>query len=345
MTDLPTAAPQEDRREGPTPRRIQELGAAFRSSRVFLSAVELGVFRALAPGPLDGCTLAERTGVHPRGARDFFDALVALGVLERDGYRYANSAEAATFLDPASPSYVGGMAEMQATRGYRVWGSLTSALRSGQPQTDAKGDFRLLYQDPERMRRYLRAMTAGSLGSARAIARCFPWERYRTFVDVGTAEGCLPVQVALAHHHLAGAGFDLPVVAPAFARLVASHGLAQRLRFFGGDLVVDELPPADVVVMGNLLCDFDLCGKQALMAKAHSALPAGGALVVYEPLIDDDRRHNLAALLASVGMLLQKEGAFGFSGAECRSWMAEVGFGRTYVEPLDGPRAMVVGFK
>ncbi len=326
------------------PTRIRQLGSAFRSSRVFLSAVELGLFSALG-GPLDACALAERIGIHRRGARDFFDALVALDMLERHDGLYANTGEATVFLDRASSSYIGGMAEMQAARGYDLWGALTSALRTGEPQTEAKGDFRLLYQDPARMRNYLRAMTAGSLEPARSIAGRFPWERFSTFVDVGTAQGCLPVQVALAHEHLSGQGFDLPVVAPLFEELVSSFGLEDRLRFHGGDLATDELPAAEVVVMGNLLCDFGLDDKKMLIGKAHAALPSGGALIVYESLIDDERRHNAGALLASLGMLLQKEVAFGFTGAECRAWMAEAGFTRSYVEALDGPRSMVVGFR
>jgi hypothetical protein len=94
-----------------------------------------------------------------------------------------------------------------------------------------------------------------------------------------------------------------------------------------------------------MLCDFDLEGKLRLLEKAYSALPAGGAVVVYESLIDDDRRRNAAALLASLGMLLHKDGAFGFTGAECRSWMEDIGFRDTYCEHIEGPRGMVVGKK
>ncbi|MDP9452087.1 MAG: acetylserotonin O-methyltransferase [Actinomycetota bacterium] len=328
-----------------SPEGIQQLGSAFRASKALLSAVELGVFTALADQPLDAAELAERTGIHPRGARDFFDALLALGMLVRTDGHYANTPEADFFLDRRKPSYIGGMAEMQSVSGYRLWSSLTQGLRSGAPQTDAKGDFNRLYEDQSRARRYLQAMTAGSLGSARVIAARFPWQRYQSILDVGTAQGCLPVQVALAHDHLRGGGFDLPAGQPIFEEYVRSFGLTDRLRFFPGDFLADPLPPADVLVLGNILCDLDLTQKSALLAKAHAALPVGGALIVYESIIDDERRHNASALLTSLAMILAKDGAFGFTGADCRRWMHEAGFVDTSVEPLEGPRSMVVGYK
>ncbi len=126
--------------ESPTPDSIMQLGLGFWGSKTLLSAVELGLFTELAKEhSLDAETLSERLMLHPRSARDFLDALVALGMLERDGDRYANTTEAALFLDRAKPSYVGGILEMANARLYPFWGSLTEALRTGQPQNEAKG--------------------------------------------------------------------------------------------------------------------------------------------------------------------------------------------------------------
>src|SRR5918998_1124896 len=190
--------------EQATPERILQLGLGFWGSKTLLSAVEIGLFTELAKGSLDFETLSERLMLHPRSARDFLDALVALGMLERDGDRYSNTAETNFFLDRAKPSYVGGILEMANARLYPFWGSLTEALRTGQPQNEAKGggeDFFAIYADPGRLEGFLKAMTGISLGSAMAIANQFPLDRYQTFVDVGTAQGALPVLVAQAHGH------------------------------------------------------------------------------------------------------------------------------------------------
>ena len=112
-----------------SPAKIMALGMAFWGSKTLLSAIELGLFTELAQGPLDADTLTRRLNLHPRSARDFFDALVTLGMLKRTGSRYANTAETGMFLDRNKPSYVGGMLEMSNARLYRFWGSLTEGLR------------------------------------------------------------------------------------------------------------------------------------------------------------------------------------------------------------------------
>jgi hypothetical protein len=332
-----------------TPDGIMQLGLGFWGSKTLLSAVEIGLFTELAKeGALDLETLSERFMLHPRSARDFLDALVSLGMLERDGDRYANTPETDLFLDREKSSYVGGMLEMANARLYPFWGSLTEALRTGQPQNEAKSGenlFTALYADPARLKGFLEAMTGISLGSAMAIANKFPWDRYETFVDVGAAQGGLPVQVALAHEHLSGGGFDLPAVGPIFEEYVDSHGLGERLRFYPGDFFTEPLPATDVLVMGHILHDWNLEEKRMLLGKAYEALPEGGALIVYEAMIDDDRKENAFGLLMSLNMLIETPGGFDYTGADCSAWMRETGFRETYVEHLVGPDSMVVGVK
>jgi hypothetical protein len=331
-----------------SPAGIFQLGTAFFGSKALLSAVELGVFTELAKGPLDAEALRQRLQLHPRSARDFFDALVAVGMLDRKDGRYANTPETAMFLDRTKPSYIGGLLEMANARLYDFWGSLTEGLRTGRPQNEVKtgGDFfPVLYSNPARLKQFLQAMTGVSTPAAMAIAQKFPWKKHRTFIDVGCAQGCVPVRVALAHPHMSGGGFDLPVVKPIFEEYVASFDLTSRLRFFPGSFFEDPMPEADVLAMGRILHDWDLEQKKALLAKAYVALPKGGALIIYESIIDDERRQNSFGLLMSLNMLIETEGGFDFTGADCSGWMREVGFRDTFVEHLDGPDSMVVGIK
>ncbi len=328
-----------------TPDNIMQLGFGFWSSKTLLSAVELGVFSELAEKPLDLETLRQRLSLHPRSARDFFDALVALRMLDRNGALYSNTPETEFFLDRAKPSYIGGILEMANARLYHFWGSLTEGLRTGQPQNEVKtgGDFfGVLYQDPARLKQFMRAMTGISMGAAKMMAQKFPC---RTFIDIGAAEGGLPVQIARAHPHLFGGGFDLPVVREIFDEYVASFGLSGRLRFYPGDFFADHLPNADVLVMGHILHDWNLEEKRMLLTKAYEALPSGGALIVYEAIIDDERRENAFGLLMSLNMLIELPGGFDYTSADCCSWMRDVGFREAYGEHLGGPDSMVVGVK
>jgi hypothetical protein len=329
--------------------RVMELAMGFWASKVLLSAVELRIFGAFEDGPLDLRALRNRTGLHARSAHDFFDTLVALGLLQRnDAGQYSNAAEADLFLNPARPGYIGGIIEMFNARLYSFWGSLTEALRTGEPQNEAKhgGDlFANLSTDPARLEGFLRAMTGQSLPVAHALAGAFPWGRVKTVIDVGTAQGCVPVQLVLAHPHLTGGGYDLPAVGPIFSRFVSSHGLADRLRFFSGDFLVGDLPHADVLVMGLILHDWDLPTKRMLLRKAYAALGNGGSLIVYEFLIDDDRRVHIPGLLMSLNMLIETRGGFDFTGADCIGWMKEAGFSDARVVPLAGPHSAVIATK
>jgi len=191
----------------------------------------------------------------------------------------------------------------------------------------------------------LAAMTGISLAPAKGIATKFPWDNYKTFADIGCAQGALPVQVALHHGHVTGIGYDLPVVRPVFENYVKCNGLGDRLRFAEGDFFKDALPKVDVLVMGHILHDWNLEEKKKLLAKAYEALPVGGALVVYETLIDDDRRKNVTGLLMSLNMLIETPGGFDYTGADCQGWMREAGFRETRVEHLSGPDSMVIGIK
>jgi hypothetical protein len=308
----------------------------------------MGLFTELAKGAASHDTLRERFHLHSRSSRDFLDALVALGMLQREGNQYSNTPETDLFLDKAKPTYIGGVLEMCNERLYGFWNNLTEGLRTGEPQNEAKtgGDlFGVLYSDPDRLRQFLSAMTGLSLAIGMMIAKKFPWQEYRTFVDVGGAQGAVPVQIALEHKHLTGVNYDLAVVGPIFEEYVASFGLSDRLKFIPGNFFEDSFPAADVIIMGHILHDWNLAEKKMLIKKAYDALPSGGAFIVFEALIDDERRTNVFGLLMSLNMLIETPGGFDYTGADCCSWMKEAGFRQTRVEHLVGPDSMVIGIK
>jgi len=331
-----------------TPDSVLQLGFAFWGSKTLLSAVELRLFTLLADGPLTEEEVTARLALHPRGVRDFLDALVALGQLERRDGLYANTPAAGLFLDRRKPTYVGGILEMANARLYPFWGALTEGLRTGDPQNETKDGrdlFEEIYRDPEILGEFLKAMSGLSLGAANAIAGKFPWADYKTFADIGTAQGALPVTLSRAHPHLAGIGFDLPVMRSHFEAYAKQHGLAEQLTFRAGDFFVDPLPAADVLIMGHILHDWGLDKKRMLIRKVCDALPFGGALIVYDSVIDDERRRNAFGLLMSPNMLIETREGFDFTGADCVAWLKEAGFVETRVEPLVGPDSMVIGIK
>ncbi|HLJ14278.1 MAG TPA: methyltransferase [Bryobacteraceae bacterium] len=344
-TTMPVISPSAE----PAPDHILRVGFSFWSCKVLLSAIELELFTELARHPLTLVELQNRLGLHPRSARDFFDALVATGFLERDGDTYRNTPATDLYLDKRKPAYIGGMLEMCNRRLYPFWSHLTEALRTGRPQNEARDGslslFEALYADPARLKEFLRAMTGLSRGANQAIARQFPWSSYRTFADIGTAQGDLAVQIACHNAHLEGIGFDLPEIAPIFEEYAEECGTAGRLRFQPGDFFKDSFPKVDVITMGHILHDWSLEVKEMLIRKAYEAVPDGGALIVYEAIIDDERRQNAFGLLMSLNMLIETQDGFDYTGADCSGWMEKAGFRETRLEPLVGPDSMVIGIK
>ncbi len=336
---------------GPSPEGILRLGMGFWESKALLSAVELGLFTELAKdGPMPAEAIGARLGLQRRGLHDFLDVLVALGMLQRDATgRYANTPEGDLYLDRAKPTYVGGLLEMANQRLYPFWGRLTEALRTGQPQNEMRdGDpdfFAKLYADPARLEGFLRAMTGISRPTARAMASAFPWQDRRSVADIGCAQGGCLAEILRAQPHLSGIGFDLPPVRPVFEAHMREQGLADRARFLPGSFFEDPMPQADVLVMGHILHDWDEAEKRMLLRKAHAALPPGGALVVYDAMIDDARRENTYGLLMSLNMLIETPGGFDYTGADCQGWMREAGFRDVRVEHLRGPYSMAIGIR
>jgi len=332
---------------------ILQTAFSFWSSKVLLTAVEFGVFTKLAGRQLTGQELGAELRLHPRAIADFFDVLVAMKFLERDGdgpqAKYFNTPEGALFLDEKSPRYVGGILVMLNARLFKFWNDLPEALRTGKPQNEVKhgqkGMFEELYSDSAKLEQFMGAMTGISRINFEAFADKFDFSRFTTLCDIGGATGLLSIEVAKRHSHMKCTTFDLPPVEPVAQRHIAAAGLSSRVETAAGDFFKDPLPKADVITMGMILHDWNLEKKMHLIRAAYDALPPGGALVAIEALIDDARRENVQGLLMSLNMLIEFGDAFDYSGADFRKWCGEVGFKRFEVIHLAGPSSAAIAYK
>jgi hypothetical protein len=333
--------------------RIMEVGLGFWPSKVLLTAVELEVFTKLGASSMTGDELGRALGLHPRGIWDFFDALTALGFLERDGSgvngRYRNTATTAQFLDKNSPAYMGGILEMCNQRLFRFWADLDDALKTGQPQNELKHSgksmFETLYEDEARLEQFASAMRGISTPNFQALAEKFDFSKYRTLCDVGGATALLSTLAAKRHPHLQCLSYDLPKVEPIAKRWIAKEGLSDRVRAVSGDFLTQPLPRADVITMGMILHDWNLEKKQHLVRLAYAALPPGGAFIAIENLIDDARRENAFGLMMSLNMLIEFGDAFDFTGADFWGWCKQAGFSRYEVMLLAGPCSAAIAYK
>ncbi len=335
------------------PGPILQTAFAFWSSKVLLTAVEFGVFTQLGQRRIPGAELGGELGLHPRGISDFFDALVAMKFLDREGdgpsAKYFNTPAGALYLDRNSPRYVGGILVMLNARLFKFWHDLPEALRTGKPQNEVKhgqkGIFEELYAELPKLEQFMGAMTGLSRINFEAFAAKFDFANFRTLCDVGGATGLLCIEAAKKHPHLRCISFDLPPVAPIAQRHIDAAGLDHRITTAAGDFFADPLPKADLITMGMILHDWNLEKKKHLIRAAYAALPPGGALVAIEALIDDARRENVFGLLMSLNMLIEFGDAFDYSGADFREWCAEAGFQRFEVIHLAGASSAAIAYK
>ena len=339
--------------DAPSPAKIMGIARGFMGAKVLFAAAKLGVFDALRERPLTGEELRQRLGLHSRAVPDFPDALVALGLLDREGDgpvgRYANTSDTARLLVTSSPEYIGGFLLMFNDRLYRFWTDLEEALRTGQPQNEVKhagkSMFEELYREPARLEQFMGAMSGISRPNFERVAERFDFGRYRTLCDVGGAAADLSCAVAARHPHLSCTSFDLPVVEPIARAAIARRGLGDRVTTAAGDFFRDALPRADVITMGMILHDWNLERKMMLIRKVFDALPADGAFIAVEHLIDDGRRENLFGLTMSLNMLIEFGDAFDFTFADFRGWCTEAGFRRFERIGLDGPATAAIAYK
>ena len=330
-----------------------QVGMAFWPAKVLLSAVKTGVFTELGGGPKTALELQNSLGFHPRATADFFDTLVALKFLERDGdgeeAKYRNTEETAAFLDRNSPQFMGGFLEMANDRLYPYWGDLVEALKTGSPQNETKNGgesiFGELYKEPAKLEQFMDAMAGISCGNFRALAEKVDFSNYRTLTDVGGATGLLSMCVAERYPQIQCTTADLPAATEIARRKIAEAGLSGRVKAEPIDFFKDPIPPADVVTMGMILHDWNLENKMMLIRKAYNALPDGGTFIVVETIIDDGRRENAFGLMMSLNMLIEFGEAFDFTGADFDRWCREAGFKRTEVVHLAGPASAGVAYK
>lgn len=319
------------------------LAIAFWDSRALVTALELGIFTVLDEQPATLAQLCERVGMVELPARSLLNGLCALGVLERDGERYRNGAAASRHLVAGRPGYLGGLTTVvnwQST----LWGQLRKLLETGESQTRSGAEFDM-YADPNVLRRFMEYQETLSAGLGGMLAGAIDWTGYHSVVDLGGARGNVVADVLRANPHLRGGVFDLPAVGQVFDEHVTRLGIADRIDFHPGDFFADRLPAADVFIYGHVLHDWDEPRRQQLVDRAAEALRPGGALLVYDCMIDADRPETERNWLLSLTMQLATPGGSEYPVEDCRAWMENAGLVDIRVLPLINVESVVVGYK
>ncbi len=350
-----TLSPSKTSEKHISPSDIMQVGMGFWASKILLTAVNEGLFTHLAEQPLSLLEIKKLFSWNctDRHAADFLDTLFTLKFLNRNGIGkdaiYSNTEETGFFLDKKKPTYIGGILEMANNRLYRFWDNLADGLKTGLPQNEMKDGganiFEAIYHNPEKLRGFINAMTGVSVGNFAVLASRFDFSRFNSLCDIGGSSGMLSIQVAKQHPHLNCTSFDLPPVGPIAKDIINQFCLGDRIKTASGDFFKDAFPKADVITMSLVLHDWNEADKKKLIKKAYDALPKGGALIVIENIIDNQRSQNLFGMAMSLNMLIETGEGFDFTLNDFKGWAKDAGFNEVDLLPLAGPTSAAIAYK
>ena len=299
--------------------------------KALAAAVELGLFGSLAGGQqATKEELEAELGLPERPADVLLAACTSLGLLDKDGEHYRNSALSETVLVPDRPNNLGGAVAYVDSRGWRGWSRLTEALRTDRPTTwdpDTQ-DSPFAAEDQEMLGRFWSAMHNLGRSTARAVAAPYDLSGHQRLLDVGAGSGAFPIELCAAYPGLTATCYDLPHIVPLTQVEINQAGMGERIATVTGDFIADEVLPGghDVALLAAILHDWDEDTGRMLLAKCHDALPPGGVLLISEMLLDHDRTGPPPAALMGLNMLVETEGGRNYAEGEYREWLLDAGF-------------------
>jgi acetylserotonin O-methyltransferase len=297
----------------PDPSPVIQLIYAFRGSKAMFAAVSMGLFEELEKAPADATTLSVSMHLNASALERLLDACVGLGLASKSGALYSSTGLARTYLLRASPHTLAGYILYSNNVLFPMWGNLESAIREGssrwQETFHSRGAiFDHFFRTEQAKRDFLMGMNGFGMLSSPPVIRAFDLSRYHHLVDLGGATGHLAIAACDFYPQLRATVFDLPGVIGFTREFFAKSASQDRLGAVAGDFFSGDLPAGDLYAMGRILHDWSEDKVRRLLAKVYAKLPAGGALLIAEKLLHEDKSGPLPALLQSLNMLVCTEG-------------------------------------
>jgi 3-hydroxy-5-methyl-1-naphthoate 3-O-methyltransferase len=339
-------------RKAISPLPLMDIAFSYARFKTLSAALELGLFKLLAGAKGAACEdVAKTMSIDARPAEMLLTGCAALGLLDKRNGRYRNSSLAEEFLIPGKPYYFGGYVEMLDKRLYEGWHQLAHAIRTNRPATWDPEKQKSLFDgaDPVMMEHFWEAMHSVSINTARALAAAVDFTRFRRLLDVGGGSGAFGIELCRKYRKLRATVYDLPQVTEIAASKISQAGLSDRIQTAPGDFFADSTyPPGhDVVLLSLIMHDWSEREDREILRKCFEALSSGGAVIICELLVNNDKTGQLPAALMSLNMLIETQGGRNYTAAEYSKWLADIGFTKIRTVRFKGPGAdgAVIGRK
>jgi len=318
---------------------LMQIISGFWASKTLATAVELDLFTKLSGRGVDIRELSQLLEIDPRPGEMLLSGCASLGLLEKRGERYYNSPLSEEFLVRGKPYYFGGVITLLDRRLYLPWNRLPEAIKTNRAQTwgDQQGIFEAISANPEEQRIFTEGMHSFSVQSGEAVAAAFDFLPYAHLLDVGGGSGAYCIEAARRYPHLRATVFDLPTALEIAREKIAEAGFSDRIKTHPGDFFNEALPKgADVVLLSMILHDWTPEKNWVILTRCFDALPSGGAVIVSELMMNDEKTGPVSAALMSLNMLIETEGR-NYTWAEYTQWLKEVGFREIQRLPVESP--------
>ncbi len=304
-----------------TPEPIREIAYGFQRSRVVLSAYELGIFGAVADGGNASRNVARMLETDPRATDRLMNALVAMGLLTKQGEVFRNTPAGSRFLLPSSPDYMAGL--MHTVHLWDTWSTLTEAVRRG---TSIPAGQQRRADPATWTTAFIAAMNDRARKQAPLTVAMMELKEGMRVLDVGGGSGAFSSAFVRAKKGVTATVFDLPSVLPLTEKYVLAEGLRDRIDFVAGDYTRDDLPRGyDLVFLSAIIHSNSPDQNRDLVRKCALSLNPKGMLVVQDYIMDESRTDPPAGALFALNMLVGTGAGDTYTESEIRSWMEESG--------------------
>jgi precorrin-6B methylase 2 len=325
-----------------TPFAIRSLVSKFQESRIFLTAAEMDVFTLLAKKPMSAQEIADRLEATVRGVTTLLDAVVSMGLLEKNGEKYHCPAEVASILSKESPTSITPMV-MFATGGWKRWSYLTDIVRLGKDRIRGTA-FDINESEQEA---FTSAMHAVAYEMAPSIVAAIKPGEARKLLDIGGGSGAYAQAFLEASPGLTATIFDLPSVINMARQRLASTGLLDRIQLVAGDFYKDKLPTGhDLALLSAIIHQNSPEQNVELYRKIFSAIQPEGRLVIRDHVMSSDHTRPTSGALFAVNMLVGTAGGGTYSFEDIKSSLESAGFIKVnLIQPDERMNGLVEGFK
>lgn len=308
-----------------TPEQIMQIGMSFMPARCMASALQLGVFDAIASGNKDAGAIAMHAGATPRGIRMLLDALTALGLIRKSHDHYSLTPATQQYLVKSSPDYMGGVTETDSL--WNAWGHLTEAIKHDKPwqsvneQKQAEAFFPILIRGLHVANREPARKTAEALGVGGTLKGAH-------VLDVACGSGVWGIACAEADPTARVTYQDFPPVLETAHEYVKKHGVESRAELLAGDLNTTDFGEKkfDIALLGNIVHSEGEISSRKLFKNLHRAMKHGGRIAIIDMIPNEERSGPPFPILFAINMLVNTRVGDCYTLSEYTAWLNEAGF-------------------